>query len=600
MRSFHRAALISLCLAGGSGPAVLAEVPSDTAYIKAMEQSIVPAVVLAGVSHSPGSLTERMAFYNTPGVSLAYIHDGRIAWTRTYGLADKSGTRITVDTRFQAGSISKPVTALAVLRLAQSGKLNLDVDVNQYLKSWKVPRADDGKVITLRELLTHTAGLTVHGFAGYAQGQPVPTLVQVLNGEKPANSPAIMRFEPPGTEWRYSGGGYVIIQQVLQDVTGQAFPDLMQSLVLGPIGMTHSTYSQPLPEALKAEAATPYGPGGQPIPGGAHTYPEMAPAGLWTTPSDLALYAIEVQNALAGKSSRVINQATAGQYVKGGIGGWGLGIGVGGPPGHPWFSHNGANAGFRNNLVAFDSGDGFVVMTNSDNGDGLMEEVTRTVAAEYHWPAFGPETPTRMAGAPKDIDRYAGAYEITRFVAMIVARQGDALVVHEQQGPPPEQFLPESDRVWFSTQSARQLTFDFGPDGQVLDLSLGQSGQTQKLKRMPHGEVETRAAELAARVKAQVPDNRTEAAIRELIGSLRDGRPNYDHFGQRMGDATRARLPDLESDMKSLGDLKTIVFKGVGPGGGDIYEATFANGKRIFRILLDPQGRIDAMGIQLG
>jgi hypothetical protein len=273
---------------------------------------------------------------------------------------------------------------------------------------------------------------------------------------------------------------------------------------------------------------------------------------------------------------------------------------VGGAPDHPWFSHNGANEGFRSDLIAYDSGDGFVIMTNSDNGGGLMEEVARTVAAEYRWPDFGPRTPTRLVSPPKDIDRYVGAYEITRFVAMMVSRQGDALVLQQQQGAPPEQFLPGADGTWFSTQSGRQVTFDRGPDGQVIDLSFAEGPVPGKMKRLPDGAVETRAAELVARVKAQVPDNRTEGVIRELIDSVRDGRVNYDHFGERMAIAARAQFPDMLSDFKSLGDLKALAFKGVGPGGGDIYEATFANGKREFRVLLDPQGRIDAMGIQLG
>ena len=599
MRSWRNGALVSLFVASTLGPAALAQTPSDAAHIRAMEQNIAPAVMLAGVSRSPGSLSERMAFYNTPGVSVAYIHGGRIAWTRTYGLA-ASGVPVTVDTRFQAASISKPVTALAVLHLVQAGKLDLDADVNQYLKSWKVPRAEDGKVITLRELLSHTAGLTVHGFAGYAQGQPVPTLVQVLNGEKPANSPAIVRFAAPGTEWRYSGGGYVIVQQLLQDVTGQAFPDLMQSLVLGPIGMTHSTYRQPLPEAFKKDAATPYGPGGQPVPGGAHTYPEMAPAGLWTTPSDLALYAIEVQNALAGKSSRVINQAMAREMLKAGLGGWGLGLDLDTLSGQALFHHDGANEGFRSSLLAFDSGDGLVVMTNSDNGGEVMGEILRTIAVEYHWPSeLGPLIRTRAVEAPKNLARYLGGYQVTRFSQMAVSRQGDALVL-QLPGAPPEQFLPESDRAWFSMASNRELAFDVGPDGQVSGMAIKQGRAAQHFKHLSDAEVSALRDELAARVKAQVAENGSEAAVRELIAGLRDGHPNYDHFAERQAEATRAQLPDFQGDIKPLGDLQSLTFKGVGPQGGDIYEATFANGKREFRMLLDQQGRIDAFGIRAG
>ena len=205
------------------------------------------------------------------------------------------------------------------------------------------------------------------------------------------------------------------------------------------------------------------------------------------------------------------------------------------------------------------------------------------------------------AGAPKDIDRYVGVYEITRFVAMIVSRQGDALVVQQQQqGPSPDKFVRGSDGVWTSAQSGRHFVFDLGPDGQVADLSFAEGPVPGKMKRMPDGEFEKRAVELAARVKAQVPDNRTEGVIRELIGGLRNGSVNYDHFGERMAINARATFPDMQSEYKSLGDLKTLAFKGVGSGGGDIYEATFTEGQREFRVLLDTQGRIDAMSIQPG
>lgn len=205
------------------------------------------------------------------------------------------------------------------------------------------------------------------------------------------------------------------------------------------------------------------------------------------------------------------------------------------------------------------------------------------------------------AGAPKDIDRYVGVYEITRFVAMIVSRQGDALVVQQQQqGPSPEPFFRGGDGVWTGAQSGRQFVFDLGPDGQVMDLSFAGGPVPGKMKRLPDGEFEKRAVELAARVKAQVPDSWTEGVIRELIGSVRDGSVNYDRFGERMAIGARAQFQGMQSDFQSLGDLQSLAFKGVGPGGGDIYEATFANGKRELRILLDQPGRIDAMSIQPG
>jgi hypothetical protein len=204
------------------------------------------------------------------------------------------------------------------------------------------------------------------------------------------------------------------------------------------------------------------------------------------------------------------------------------------------------------------------------------------------------------ASAPKDIDRYVGAYEITRYGSMIVTRQGDALVLAQQPGPPPEQYLRVSDGVWASTQSGQQVTFHKGPDGRVIDLSFSGGPTPGTMKRRPDGEAENRAVELAAKVKAQVPDPRTEGVIRELVRSVLDGSINFDRFfGERMAIAARAEFSDMQSDFKSLGDLKALAFKGVGPQGGDQYVATFANGSREIHVLVDTQGRIDAMGIEL-
>src|SRR5262249_52896144 len=159
----------------------------------------------------------RMAHYHVPGLSIACIHNGTVEWTQAFGVVRVGGAPVTPDTLFQAGSISKSLTALAVLRLVEQGKLNLDTDVSQYLRSWKIPTNNftKQKKVTLRELLSHTAGATIHGFHGYTAGQTVPTLVQVLNGEKPANSAPVTIDFVPGTNFRYAGGGYAIVQQIL-------------------------------------------------------------------------------------------------------------------------------------------------------------------------------------------------------------------------------------------------------------------------------------------------------------------------------------------------------------------------------------------------
>ena len=334
------------------------------------------------------SLADHMAALHVPGVSIAVIQNGEIAWARGFGVTRLGGPAVTPDTLFQAASISKPVSALAVLRLVESGKLNLDTDVNQYLKTWKVPENQfTAKAkVTLRTLLTHTAGMTVHGFPGYAANSPLPTLVQILKGEPPANTPRIFVDTVPGTSGRYSGGGYVVAQQLLEDVTGIPFPQLMRDSVLMPIGMTHSTFEQPIPASRLQAVATPYDSEGRPVPGGPHVYPEMAPAGLWTTPSDLARYALEVQKALAGKSS-VLSAAMARQMLTP-INGRGLGPQTGGRKENPYFTHNGSNEGYKCYFVAYNNGDGAVIMTNGDNGARLASDIFRTIAYEYKWPDF--------------------------------------------------------------------------------------------------------------------------------------------------------------------------------------------------------------------
>lgn len=381
MRKLARAVLALAVL--GRGCCLAAEAPSNL--------DLLPPTITQGKRPATAKLTDRMAELHVPGVSIALIHDGKIEWAKGYGAVRVGGAPVTPETLFQAASISKPVTATAVMHLVQTGKLNLDTDVNQYLRSWKVPTNSftEHTKITLRELLSHTAGMTVHGFPGYASDARLPTLVQVLNGTAPANTPAITVDIAPGSEWRYSGGGFVVTQQLLIDVTGKPFPAFMKETVLGPAGMAHSTYEQPLPRARLGEAAVPYHSDGQPVPGGPHVYPEMSAAGLWTTPSDLARFAIELQNALAGKS-KILSATSAQEMLTRIKGDWGLGISVGGGAAHRYFQHSGGNDGFRCDLVAYDSGDGIAIMTNGDNGDELASEVVRTIAYERKWPDFAP------------------------------------------------------------------------------------------------------------------------------------------------------------------------------------------------------------------
>jgi CubicO group peptidase (beta-lactamase class C family) len=329
-----------------------------------------------------------MEKFKVPGVSIAVIDNFQIAWAKGYGLigAD-SKTPVTPKTLFQAGSISKPVTAAAALSMVEHGQLSLDQNVNDQLQSWKVPDNEftQTEKVTLRRILSHTAGLTVHGFPGYDVDAPLPTVVQVLNGEKPANTAPVRVDFVPGTKLRYSGGGVTIEQLLMTDVSGKPFAALLRETVLDKIGMSDSSYEQPLPPARAAATAAGTYAGGQPVHRRWHVYPEMAAAGLWTTPTDLAQFAIEIALSKNGKSNRVLSQKMTNEMLTPVMEEVALGFflekenpGV--------FGHGGADEGFQALLTMnYDTGKGVVIMADSDNGIAVAGQLLRSVARDYGW-----------------------------------------------------------------------------------------------------------------------------------------------------------------------------------------------------------------------
>jgi CubicO group peptidase (beta-lactamase class C family) len=335
------------------------------------------------------SLVERMEYYGVPGVSIAVINNNVIEWARGYGVTEV-GTleNVTNETLFQAASISKPVTAMAALYFVEEGDLDLDEDINNNLQSWKVLENEfttENKV-TLRRVLSHNAGLTVSGFSGYTVDEEIPTLIQILDGVYPANSPPIRVFATPGSISKYSGGGYVVMQRLLEDIQNQSFSEIMQNKVLIKLDMDHSTYEQPLPSELTFGAATGHSSNGEAVFGKWHTYPEMAAAGLWTTPSDLSRFAIEIQQSASNESNIVLSAEMTNEMLKMQFNKRSLGLVVGVDNGSAWFMHSGSNQGFICYMFAFvDTGQGAVVMTNSDNADDISMEIFQRIAEIYNW-----------------------------------------------------------------------------------------------------------------------------------------------------------------------------------------------------------------------
>jgi CubicO group peptidase (beta-lactamase class C family) len=329
---------------------------------------------------------------HVPGVSVAVIHDGRIAWAKGYGVTQAGGnTPIMPATLFQAASISKSVTATAAMRMVQEGVLDLDRPANDYLVSWKLPAPSDSGIVTVRQLLSHTAGVTVSGFPGYAAGKPVPTLIQVLNGVPPAVTEPVRVTRVPGTEWRYSGGGYTVIQQLMMDVDKKPFAALMDERVLRPMQMHDSGFLQPTSAVMPGRAAMPHDSSGIAYAGGPSTYPELSAAGLWSTPTDLAKLLIGLQGAAAGKTAPFLTAAMARTMFTVVRNGYALGFKMEAARSLISFGHGGHNQGYQSSMLAYlDSGEGVVVMTNGDGGDELAESLIRAVATEYGWPPYHP------------------------------------------------------------------------------------------------------------------------------------------------------------------------------------------------------------------
>lgn len=363
--------------------------PSEVARIARVEAGLAPAAI-PGEEPLRLSLQRWMELYRIPGLSVAVFDRNALVWAKAYGVKQAGGAEpVALDTLFQAASISKPVTALAALRYVEQGRWSLDANINDALVSWKLPENELTKEqkVTLRRLLSHTAGTTVHGFPGYAVGEPLPTLPQILDGVKPANTPPVRVDLVPGSEARYSGGGLTVVQLMMTDRLKKPFPQLMSEAVLVPLGMKHSTFEQPLPPALAPLAAAGTNASGKSVEGRWHVYPEMAAAGLWTTPSDLARFAIEVSKMRAGMSKRVLSPGMAKQMLTKQSDGFGLGFQL--EEGSDRFGHGGVNEGFTSTLIAFaGSGSGVAIMANGDNGPLLFERLAASIAAEYGWKSF--------------------------------------------------------------------------------------------------------------------------------------------------------------------------------------------------------------------
>ncbi|HYD11458.1 MAG TPA: serine hydrolase domain-containing protein [Allosphingosinicella sp.] len=437
------------------------------------------AITVSGQENVRFRLADRMAHYLVPAVSVAIIQDCRIVELRAFGTA-APGRPANSRTLFQAGSLSKTFTAVAALRLVEQGRLSLDVDVRPLLTSWRLPDSPllEGRTVTLRGLLSHTAGINQEGGNGYVRGARLPSLREILDGSPPANTDPIRVIAAPGTAWHYSGGGYYITQALMQDVSSSDFPQLMARLVIRPLGLRDSHFSQPLDRRLEPRAATAAGPDGTPLAGGWRVNPELAAGGLWTTPGDIARLLIAIARSVRGERGGILTRQLAAQFMTRGPGNWGLGVDLGRLGSAPHFGHTGHNIGFVSEYVMYpDSCQGAVVMTNADQGGWLASEILSAIGEAYGWPNRTP--PVVQAAIPltdRISQRFVGTWRLRDFPAerFSISRRASGLY-WARVGYVGRDLLPEAEGQLFSPDS-RMILEAADPTAEraaTLSLSFG-------------------------------------------------------------------------------------------------------------------------------
>ena len=431
--------------------------------IRQVETGLFPTTQIADSNYHPASIEQRLKELHIPGVSVAVINNYKLEWAKGYGMADiATNSAVTPSTLFLAGSISKSVNALGVLKLADQKKIDLYKNINDYLISWKFPEdsfTNDRKVTTAN-LLSHTAGLSVHGFPGYTPGDSIPTLQQILDGQRPANTEAVRSIFPPGTKFKYSGGGTTITQLLIKDLTKKPYEKYMEKEVLRPLNMQNSTYKQPVGKGPWKQYATAYYTNGQPVKGRFHIYPEMAAAGLWTDPTDLSKFIIETQLSYRGKSNKVLSPAMTRTmltfYVDSSVG---MGVFLPEQDGKKFFSHGGADEGFRAFYFgSLEDGYGAVVMVNSDNGN-IMGEIMNSIAAVYNWPSLFPVNKRKTVTLPPDsLRQFTGRYYFPTKDSALVEMKDNKLFIRLNNDQPTQAFFTDG-RSFFTFDYPTRLSF---------------------------------------------------------------------------------------------------------------------------------------------
>ncbi len=446
--------------------------------LEQVENGLSPQVLAAG--QATWSLAERMEHYQVPGLSFAVIDDNEVVLAAAYGTADANGTPVSEETLFQTVEGSRLVAELAAGQLVAAGRLTLDGPINEALSSWKIPANGftDESPVTLRQLLGHSGGVNVRSFLGYVPGDELPTLAQVLEGQAPANSPPVRVTSPPGGQARTSAGGFMIVQQALEDASGKPYAELAEESVLEPLGMTRSTLEQPLsPDRLDA-AATGYHPHGGAVEGKGRIHPELAAAGLWTTPSELARVVIQFLRSAQGDEEALvppeIQSDVLATFLRQLPPDRSLRLGA--------LDQADEVAGFLSGIIYYPmEGKGAVVMTNSDDAQQLVWEVFRAIARAYRWPGFLRPEIEPVAMDAEQLDNFTGRYARGADGALTVTRADGRLEMRGALAKVPNPLVPVSEDTFVNQTTGGRITFRLERDGRAAAFTFRRADNNQEV-----------------------------------------------------------------------------------------------------------------------
>ena len=441
--------------------------------ITEIENNLLPNIHAKGTKKQTFNLQERMEHHKVPGISIAIVKNGKLHWSKAYGLRNaNTKTKVDTKTMFQIASVTKPITALGILKLVEQDKIALDNEVNTYLKGWQIQDNEFTKTekVTIRRLLTHTAGLNSHGFDGYPQNEELPSVIEVLKGEGNWGGVAIENI--PGKAWRYSGGGYVILQKLIEDVTGLSFENFMEKEVLQPLKMNHSTFQQPINKDVYKNVSSAHDNDGNVVIGGWHNYTEKGAGGLWSTPEDFIKYIIEIHNIIKGKKNGLLSKGTIDKMLTKDLNNWGLGPLIEGSGENLRFRHDGKNQGFFADFLAFaNKGEGVIILTNG-NTPSLKNELLKSISSVYHWNTHNQRTIEVENLPTEELGNYIGTYdwmERPGFFIEVVIQEGKLNIL--APGFPTDVLTPYGKYDFIDLESEVEVSFKTSDSGKINGLT---------------------------------------------------------------------------------------------------------------------------------